>query len=178
MGQLVPLVDGGANGHCIRLNKYAIAPTRSTVQLDMYSPLLLYVADQLEQISRAHATRYFILVDEEGRRDMAVLWLFQPMFSVSLSQSASSIKTATGYDYASGDAVVLLASKVLFTNSSTTSLPTGVQDAEPIHLPHRACVELLAALRAANEMYPPSRRKFGDKWNIGWIPRCPGEDVE
>lgn len=123
-------------------------------------------------------------MDEDTGSRVAILWLFQPMFSLSLSLS-DNVKNVLGCGgMKTGEQMVLLASKIFFieddgdTDADADRLPLGVQDAEPVHFPSASCKQLIEALKATNELYPPSRRTFGNKWKVGWIPRCRGEDVE
>lgn len=157
--------------------------------IDTYSPLLLNIADEMESKSRAHATRYFMLTDESNGDELALLWLFQPLLSISFSLTAAVKKVLRlASKYQVDDQLVLLASKILFVEAEeTTSAPASgrfafaigtSQETETLSLPRRCCDALLEALHVTNELYPPSRRKLGERWNIGWIPRCRGEDRE
>ncbi|CAO1621961.1 unnamed protein product [Sympodiomycopsis kandeliae] len=197
LGQLVPLKGSSAGpdsqiqesnllDFSLRLEKYALAMPAGAAS---YSPLLLYVADELESKSRAHATRYFMLTDESNGEEMALLWLFQPFLSLSLSLTAA-VKEVLQLpsSHQINDQLVLLASKILFVQTEEAGSTTGPgrfafamgssQDTETLCLPRECCDALLKALRVTNELYPPSRRKLGERWNIAWIPRCRGEDRE
>ena len=186
LGRLVPPSEGSLKRTCVRLEKHAISTSPSE---GTFPPLLLFAADQMEQLSRAHATRYFFLTDEDSGSRVAILWLFQPMLSLSLSLSGN-VKKALGCGTVKpGEQMVLLGSKIFFiedkvhrdnadADADADGVPLGVQEAEAIHFPSASCSQLMEALKATNELYPPSRRMFGNKWKIGWIPRCRGEDVE
>lgn len=161
----------------IKLFKYAIRPKLAMQPLPA-SILSLVIGNELIRFSQAHATRHFLLEDEEESHGHLHLWLFLEFFEVSLK--LPSPLTISGIDRMKHiTSVSFSACKVMYrratvqesSDSSSTSQAWAQPElVEHIQYPKQVCLELKQLLEHSTLTYPPSRRQFAAAdWTVGFL---------
>lgn len=141
------------------------------------SILSLVIGNELIRSSQAHATRHFLLEDEEESHVHLHLWLFLEFFQVSLKlPSPLTISGLLGKDkqYTS---VSFPACKIMYREATLQERSDSPRQAwaqpdlvEHIQYPKQICLELKQLLEQSTLAYPPSRRQFATaNWTVGFL---------
>ena len=123
----------------------------------------MVIANDLIRLSQAHATRHFIIQDDEGREHLR-LWLFLDSFDLAVGSCSPDRHDA------------FTACKIMYRDPVAT-LP-AVQPAqawaqpdlvEAVPYPNKVCQQLALLIQQSTLAYPPTRRHFTADWTVAFL---------
>jgi hypothetical protein len=137
----------------------------------------MVIANDLIRLSQAHATRHFLLRDDENNTTPLHLWLFLETLQVALSLPTSFIVCGLKEADKTLTSVSMPACKVMYREGSVTD---GQQTSHPaawaqpdlvenIQYPKEVCLQIRQFLHGSTLCYPPSRRHFTADWTVGFL---------
>lgn len=141
----------------------------------------MVISNDLIRLSQAHATRHFMLLNDErdGNTPPLHLWLFLEFVQVAVVLPSSY--PICGLDLpdaqAQSSSVSFSACKIMYregTSSDSSTQDTSSAWARPdlveqIQYPKEVCLQIRDLLRASSLCYPPSRRQFTTDWTVGFL---------
>jgi len=109
------------------------------------------------------AIHRFVIEDAEQSVVRLVLWLFNPSFRISSSNTSLS------------NAPTINAVKILYRvgndlDQSAIADLMGNTEYETLSYPSRICSQISDLLELSTHVYPKSQQKLGE-WNVGWLER-------